>query len=491
MSDRTHSRIAVIAIAATLPLAVAMAPAQAAGPADTGAKPPTTSKGPSSSQSPYLLPTARAVSTKAILTVGDKAGNGYRMAGIPDGLGAYDNRDGTFTLVMNHEIPQDKGITRAHGGKGAFVSKWVIDKATLKVINGSDLIRTVHLSPMSKGDLDINRLCSADLAPKSAYYDKHSGKGYDGYIFLNGEEDDDQGRGFAHLMDGNTYELPYLGRFAWENSLANPKTSQKTVVIGTDDSTPGQLYVYVGAKRKTGNPIEKAGLTGGKLYGISTPGALDEYDAKTKAEVAGGFRPKRFTLVDVGDASKMTSAQLQATSEAKGVTEWWRPEDGAWDVKNPNVFYFNTTAKVGGPSRLWKLTFKDATRPHLGGKVERLINGGKVQMLDNMAAAANGRQLILNEDVGGDARLGKVWSYNLLTRNLVEVAHHDPARFLDGGKSFLTQDEESSGTIDVSSILGKGSYLITTQAHQDSTDPELVQGGQLMLLRVPFANRAR
>jgi hypothetical protein len=36
------------------------------------------------------------IGTTSILTVGDSVG-GYRMVGIPDGLGAYDNGDGTFT----------------------------------------------------------------------------------------------------------------------------------------------------------------------------------------------------------------------------------------------------------------------------------------------------------------------------------------------------------------------------------------------------------
>ena len=55
------------------------------------------------------------------------------MGGIPDGLGAYDNGNGTFTLLMNHEINNTLGITRAHGAIGAYVSEWVIDKTTLQV----------------------------------------------------------------------------------------------------------------------------------------------------------------------------------------------------------------------------------------------------------------------------------------------------------------------------------------------------------------------
>lgn len=64
--------------------------------------------GPSSSQSPYLVRSQPGVVTKAIFTVGDFANfksdgvTPYRMVGIPDGLGVFDNGDGTFTLLMSH-----------------------------------------------------------------------------------------------------------------------------------------------------------------------------------------------------------------------------------------------------------------------------------------------------------------------------------------------------------------------------------------------------
>src|SRR5262245_66269289 len=66
--------------------------------------------GPSSSQSPYLVRTESGVVTVSILTVGDAVNfkadgvTPYRMVGIPDGLGAFDNGDGTFTVLMNYEI---------------------------------------------------------------------------------------------------------------------------------------------------------------------------------------------------------------------------------------------------------------------------------------------------------------------------------------------------------------------------------------------------
>src|SRR5262245_1590567 len=100
--------------------------------------------GPSTTQSAYVVPSLAVVSTESIVSVGDSI-NGYRMVGIPDGLGAFDNGDGTFTLLMNHELTSASGVSRAHGAKGALVSKWIIDKATLHVISASDLMQQVYL----------------------------------------------------------------------------------------------------------------------------------------------------------------------------------------------------------------------------------------------------------------------------------------------------------------------------------------------------------
>jgi len=102
--------------------------------------------GPSSSQSPYIVGSQPGVVVKAIFTVGDSVNfkpdgvTPYRMVGIPDGLGAYDNGDGTFTLLMNHEIPNTLGAPRAHGNIGAFVSEWIISKSDLSVVSIKDFI---------------------------------------------------------------------------------------------------------------------------------------------------------------------------------------------------------------------------------------------------------------------------------------------------------------------------------------------------------------
>ena len=457
--------------------------------------------GPSSSAAPYVLRSVPGVVTKSILTVGDSVNlkpdgvTPYRMVGIPDGLGAFDNGDGTFTVLMNHEIASG-GATRAHGATGAFVSRWIIRKDDLTVLHGEDLIRSVATWNTATSSYNapatgivFSRFCSADLALPSAFFNEATGLGYDGRIFLNGEETGAEGRGFAHLMNGTSYQLPRLGRFSWENSVANPGSGDKTIVAGTDDSTPGgQVYIYVGTKTNTGSSIDKAGLTNGNLYGVKVNGVGLEDRANGIASGTG------FSLFNLGNVQNMTGAQIQAASVAGGVSEFLRPEDGAWDPAHPNDFYFVTTDRYDtvkdgtgstvGRSRLYRLRFLDINDPTAGGTIDTLLDGTEAQqMMDNIAVGDRG-QIMIQEDVGNNAHLGKVWRYSIANDTLNPLAEHDSHLFLSGAPDFLTQDEESSGIIDISNILGEGWFLLDVQAHYGISG-ELVEGGQLIALHYP------
>lgn len=458
MRSLPKRRLSLIAMTAAT-LAVAGGVAWAAPGATTGQ---------SSSDSPYLVRHTPGVTLRSVLTAGDSVG-GYRMTGIPDGLGAYDNGDGTFTVLMNHEIPNTAGVVRAHGAKGAFVSKWIVDKETLEVVSGSDLIHKVYLwsggQYVETAGVAFNRFCSADLAAPTAYFNPVTGKGYDGRIFTNGEETSG-GRAFGHVVaTGDTYQLAALGSAGWENVVANPASGDKTVVIGTDDTGGGKVYVYVGDKQTAGNPVEKAGLVGGTTYTISVTGIGAE-DGGT--EWTGGALP--FTLAPAGG------------------TGWDRPEDGAWDPSNPNDFYFVTTASMTKHSRLWRLHFDDITDPSKGGTVTMLLEGptdGSVgpKMMDNLTVNDSG-QVLIQEDPGNQTYLAGIWQYDIASDSLRRVADHDPQRFLPGGSVFDTQDEESSGIIPVP-FLGAGKYLVDVQNHTKVPDAQLYEKGQLLVLSIP------
>jgi hypothetical protein len=83
--------------------------------------------------------------------------------------------------------PPNPGIVRKHGSNGAFVSRWIIDQQTLKVLKGEDFTRStdkVHLWDPLNGEYEPigrttqwRRLCSADLPRGSAFFDSISGLG--------------------------------------------------------------------------------------------------------------------------------------------------------------------------------------------------------------------------------------------------------------------------------------------------------------------------
>ncbi|MGB8436913.1 MAG: hypothetical protein WCE38_21925, partial [Burkholderiales bacterium] len=288
---------------------------------------------------------------------------------------------------------------------------------------------------------------------------------------------------------------------AYENAVACPHPQGMTIVACTDDSSAAtgplpnngsEVYFYVGKKQSSGHPIERAGLTNGRLYGVRivvddmpVGGESDQYglgDA-TSGYVGHG----RFELVDLGDVSHVTSTgELEALSNDNGVTRLQRCEDGAWDprAKHQNDFYFVTTASITTNCRLWRLRFDDIEDPEKGGKAEILLRGNEGhRMLDNVAIDGLGR-IVMDEDPGGNDRIAKIWLYAIDTQELIQVAAHNLKIFDPDSKKpeFITNDEESSGIIDVADILGEGWFLLDVQSHKATSDPELVEGGQLLAL---------
>jgi hypothetical protein len=483
-----------------------MAPAKAHGS-------PSTATGPSTSTEPYLLPSITGAKTVSILSVGDSIG-GYRMVGIPDGLGAYKSGHNDFTLFMNHEIAAGAGAVRKHGSAGAFVSKWRIDADNLLVEKGEDLTPSptkvftwdAASSSYVAGTTLWQRFCSADL-PKEGAFRAH-GLGTDERIYMGGEEVS-EGRAWARVVTGSNageaWQLPRLGRMAFEIAVASPYPQMKTIVVCTDDSSinpspilpnvPSEVYVYVGTKKGSGHPVERAGLTNGALNGITITvegrGPVTEEDNTFGlGNATTGYIGKgRFGLANLGDVSALSGAQLEAASITAGVARLQRCEDGAWDPRqgHENNFYFVTTASEANNCRLWRLRFDDIERPELGGEIEIVLRGDEGhKMLDNVTIDGLGR-ILMDEDPGNSARISKVWLYSIPTRQFIQVANHNP-KYFDGSTatnpSFITQDEETSGIIDAEHILGEGWFLLDVQAHKTNPDAELVEFGQLLALWV-------
>lgn len=446
--------------------------------------------GPSTDTSPYLLGSVPEVRLTSILTAGDALPGGGVFAGNPDGMAAFDNGDGTITVLVVHELPSSAGIVRDHGDKGSFIDRLVIDKATLQVIYADDLIQTMMRWSDSK-DLHyatvarFSKMAGSDLSEPTAYFNPVSGLGTDVRILLVAEESGTEGRIFATVTSGPgagvAWELPFLGNMTFEVAVANPFAQDKTIVALTDDSSGGQVYFYIGAKQATGSDIARAGLMNGDLYGLKVEGILNELNGTPSNGT--------FTLQEIGpggDVSNMTGSQIEAESDAEGVTGFLRPEDAVWDPNDPNTLYFVTTASFSQNSRLYKASFTDITRPELGGTIEALLVGNEGhRMLDNIEFSDG--KLILQEDPGDRSYLARIWEYDLATDRLEPLARFDPALFSPGGADFISQYEESSGVLDVTDLLGDAdtrAYLVGAQVHLATGDPATYEMGQIMVMYV-------
>ncbi|HEX6584327.1 MAG TPA: alkaline phosphatase PhoX [Thermoleophilaceae bacterium] len=186
-----------------------------------------------------------------------------------------------------------------------------------------------------------------------------------------------------------------------------------------------------------------------------------------------------------------TGAAQNTEAAAKGIT-LNRVEDGAFDPRHPEDFYFVTTeggkgataARDGGG--LWRLSYEDVERPWEGGTLTLLLDGSEAPFLskpDNLGFDPHGH-LLIQEDPGGNPHLARIVAYEVRSGDRAVLAQFDPALFGPGAPGFITQDEESSGIIDASRFLGEGTFLFDAQVHKAHTDPDKAEQGQLLTLEV-------
>ena len=246
-----------------------------------------TSASAATSIAPYAVPIGSYYDVKALFSADDKVqllggvpGQQYRMVGIPDGLGAHPNGDGTSTLFMNHELTSSTLSEPTVGGaknRGALVSQWILDgdgdpiagrRAYDTVFNQNTLVGPA--ADATNTTRAFSRFCSGFLAgPRN---------GFDRWIYLTNEEEgatantfDGMGSVSVAIFDNELHSLPKLGHFGKENTVVQPSMGTRTVIFSTEDgpaTLDNQLYMYVGKQDRSSNAsvLSRNGLDNGTLY---------------------------------------------------------------------------------------------------------------------------------------------------------------------------------------------------------------------------------
>lgn len=407
------------------------------------------------------------VQIKPILTTGDSVGIGYQMAAIPDGLGSFDNGNGSFTVFMNHELASPNNLTDAR------VSKLMIDKANLNVLKGEYPIN---------GTEGYKRFCAATLATRR--------DGFSAPTFLTNEESTDgKFGGISLAINGRTnqkYKLPWVGRFSHETTLAVPGYN-KIVLVSTEDDAPGRVYMYI-----ANNETELyAGR--GKLYVFKGDIAKTPADFGKGDTVTGRFIP-------ITQVENRTAETLRTAVDAKEAMIFSRAEDIDHDVKNPKTLYFASTGRASfldpvtqkpfdAKGRIHKMVL-DSTDPTKVNSLQVLLEGDAGDPIlspDNLGVSD--RSLMIQEDITSEfrgRRNGRIWQYNLSTKALKPIAEMVQTDFNGRPVAEAKGSWESSGIFNMANILGPNTWLVTTQTglkvRQFGGEDSV---GQLLLLTVP------
>ena len=485
---------------------------------------------------PYVVPTATSpYEILPILSVGDKvpetsdASKDFQMIGIPDGLGAAKNADGTLSLYVNHEIgyrtqinpggPNTRVETLSEpfvGGplqRGTFISKYILN-ADGSVQSGDraydsvfDTEKGLLLPPAEVGNTtaSFSRFCSGALAGPE--------EGFDRPIYFAGEESggvetfDKKGGLEVAVIDNVLYTLPKLGRFPWENALPRSAKGNEIVIMCMEDgpSTPdSQLYMYVGKKdhSKGADVLNRNGLNNGKLYAFrSNDPAKNSETTFSSGSVVGNW-------VEIANAETLTDVQLEAATDAAGAFSFIRTEDGAWGKGSRKDYYFCTTgssftapgatAPANKLGRIYSLQLnpgnplKNATLTVLVNADQVIAAGGDTALSpDNMDVS--GDYLMVNEDGTAETRPvmttkgrdGSVWRFPI--GDIRGATGERVAQLNPPGRDGIPVGPgvwETSGVIDGTKLFGADSWIMDVQAHGPTLAPapNTVEDGQIVIM---------
>lgn len=334
-----------------------------------------------------------------LLTIGESVGN-YTPPGVLDGLGAYKlNRD-TVRVLANHELLHFRGypysISDGSGGSfemtGARISYMDIDIDTRTIVDAGLAYDTVYdangnvatdASFLTAGFGGFSRFCSSVLHESGEFNKfpfnrgRSSNNGLEDTIYFTGEEDGGNfnpvgGAEWAlDVENGELWQIPAMGRGAWENISAVDTGNRNTVAfILADDSSPfdfdgdgiteaAPLYLYVGGKDRHGDFLGRNGLRDGNLYVfVANNGATKPSDFNTAGTLKGRWvqidnAPRPDLAMDADDPNfdrngydeygYPTQGNLWLQARDLGAFGFSRPEDVAYNPKKPNEVVLAST----------------------------------------------------------------------------------------------------------------------------------------------------
>ncbi|MDX1952212.1 MAG: DUF839 domain-containing protein [Verrucomicrobiota bacterium] len=482
---------------------------------------------------PYAVSYSTDYVVKPLLSVGEQlpstknASQVYQLVGIPDGLGVHKAGHNNVAVYMNHEFGNTVVSTPYPGlpsYRGAFVSRLMLNRDGC-VLSGDvaytevvDHEKGLVLPPAQVGNTTpgFARFCSGSLSWKEA--------GFDRPIYFCGEESggaatfDGKGGLGVCVFDNQLHTLPWQGRFPWENTLARPHPGETTVLMMMEDgpNTPdNQLYMWVGKKnKKASDGLGRNGLgrdDGGVWVLIGDDASKNSELTFTSGSITAHW-------VKLEGVEAMTDAQLEVASDAVGAFGFIRTEDGAFDKKDPNIYYFVTTGGGTGNSlgRLYKLELnkKDVTGPCkltlIYNADEVIAAGGDIAISPDNVETIPGAVLICEDGtaqsravMSAKGRDGQIWSFDIKNNYeatpIVELNPPGTVRPVSGNPPVLGNPPaitagvwETSGIVSTEGLLGNGTLLFDVQAHLPSLAPGTgtVEDGQLLLL-IPTRGKDR
>jgi hypothetical protein len=401
--------------------------------------------------------------TNGEFTKGIAKGSGvFAPTGIFDGQGAYDNRDGTYTLLVNSELGESSGYAYSLPGvdgilTGARISGFVVDKDMdndasngyqSSVLKGGLAYDKIYLDGSSApidavsdlGAAGFKRFCSANLVEARGFAAK---RGFRDRIFLVGEEEFAGVGGSFFALDVKSralHEVVGFGKGTWESATLIDTGKQNTVAVLLFDDAKAPLYMWVGTKSTASGAsfLERNGLAAGQgsLYTFVTD-VLGEDNVSVGPDSSDLFAFTKLNGLNQGIAGRwvdlatlnpsyslLGAPDLRSLAVGAGALQLSRIEDGDVNPLNSQQAVFVTTGT------------KDFAKGDLY---------GNVMTLDfSSSFGRNGRL-----KTGASTMLKVVYDGDLLTDPTTGIRNPDNLTISSDGFVYLQEDRANGGGVDI------------------------------------------